>query len=509
MTAAFNKAAGTRTFTFCGGNGDGQGYTTRRFNGIGKAARIYNRALTNAELEQNRAADEVRFFGRSPTATGDLIVTSTVEGLGGDLPCGAYRPAAGYQFTSQTEAVLDGIPYELKGYTLETWDGSAWSSADVHDGVYAVAPDVTTASRRLTWNWVVKSRLTKIPDYDVGDYVQDGLSLFYDGIRNAGATAEHDPNATTWVNLGTGGANLNAEFDYASNASAGDGWEADGYHFKYGGKFARIATNPLFDWKVTIQVVCEAEKSGRPSGNTYPTYFGSTNDFLNVYGFGSVARTFFKIRNDVKDIGGGRFELSPSGLWQGKYLTAIWHAGKYQLFQSVTPVENQWYGSWRKWWDRFNNQPFYIGGVYKEGDATYVDERRLTGKIQAIRVYNRSLSDEELEHNRMVDEARFKGNPPESNVTIETKYGDGSDETLAEEVGNYKVEGAYTFSATKVKDANDNLVDVKCYYLETYVEGKWTGKTRYEGNRFTYTEDLGKVRVKWAPAPAGLMIIVR
>ena len=29
-TAAFNKAAGTRTFTFCGGNGDGQGYTTRR-----------------------------------------------------------------------------------------------------------------------------------------------------------------------------------------------------------------------------------------------------------------------------------------------------------------------------------------------------------------------------------------------------------------------------------------------------------------------------------------------
>ena len=52
-----------------------------------------------------------------------------------------------------------------------------------------------------------------------------------------------------------------------------------------------------------------------------------------------------------------------------------------------------------------------IGGVYKEGDATYVDERRLTGKIQAVRVYNRSLSDEELAHNRMVDEARFKGNP--------------------------------------------------------------------------------------------------
>ena len=508
-TTNLTLAVGTRTFTFCGGNGDGQGYTTRRFNGIGKAARIYNRALTNAELEQNRAVDEVRFFGRSPAATGDLVVTSTVEGLGGDLPCGAYRPAAGYTFTAQTEAVLDGVPYELKGYTLETWDGTAWADAESGNGS-SVTPDVTSSSKRLTWNWVVKSRLMKLQDsFDVGDYVQDDLYLFYDGIRNAGKTADHDPNATEWVNLGTGGASLNAVFDYASNASAGDGWEADGYHFKYGGKFAKLASDPTIDWKVTIQVVCEAEKSGKTSGDTYPTYFGSTNDYLNVYGFAPVARTFFKIRNNVKDTASGRMELQPSGSWQGKYLTAIWHAGKYQLFQSVTPVENKWFGSWRKWWDQFKDQPFYIGGVYKEGDATYVDERRLTGKIQAIRVYNRSLLDEELEHNRMVDEARFKGNPPECNVTIATKYGDGTDETLAEGVGNYKVEGAYTFSATKVKDANDNLVDVKCYYLETYENGEWTGMTRCDSSSFTYTETLGKVRITWAPAPDGLMIIVR
>ena len=507
-TAAFNKAAGTRTFLFCGGNGDGQGYTTRRFNGIGKTARIYNRALTNAELEQNRAVDEVRFFGRSPAATGDLVVASTVEGLGGDLPNGAYRPAAGYTFTSQTEAVLDGVPYELKGYTLEIWNGTAWADAETGNGS-SVTPDVSTASKRLTWNWVVKSRLTKIPDYDVGDYIQDGLYLFYDGIRNAGKTADHEPNATEWVNLGTGGASLNAVFDYASNASAGDGWETDGYHFKYGGKFAKLASDPKIDWKVTIQVVCKAEKSGKPSGNQYPTYFGSTNDYLNVYGFGSVAQTFFKIRNNSGD-GSGRFELLPSKSWQGKYLTAIWHAGKYQLFQSVTPVESEWSGSWRKWWGQFSGQPFYIGGVYKEGDATYVDERRLTGKIQAIRVYNRSLSDEELEHNRKVDEARFKGNPPECNVTIATKYGDGkgTGETLAEEVGNYKVEGTYTFSATQVKDSNDVLKDVAGYYLETYAGNGWTAKVWNPGNEFTYTEGA-KVRVTWGPKRKGMTLVIR
>ena len=509
VTATFNKSVGTQTFIFCGGNGSNNGFADRRFDGVGKSARIYNRALTNAELAQNRAVDEVRFFGRSPAATGDLIVRSDVEGLSGNQPNGAYRPAAGYAFTAPAEVVLNGTPYACAGYTLETWDSSAWGSPVVSDGVFAVAPDVTSSSKRLTWNWRVVSRLTKIPDYDVGDYVQNGLYLHYDGIRNVGAAAEHDPNATEWVNLGAGdvGVSLNAVFDYASNASAGDGWEADGYHFKYGGKFAKLASNPKFDWKVTIQVVCEAEASGK-SGTSYPTYFGSTNDFLNVYGFGAVGRVFFKIRNNSGD-GSGRIELSPSGYWQGKYLNAIWHAGKYQLFQNVAPSETEWWGSWRKWWATFQSQPFYIGGVYKEGDATYVDERRLTGKIQAVRVYNRSLSDEELAHNRMVDEARFKGNPPESNVTIATKYGDGTDETLAEEVGNYKVEGVYTFSATQVKDAKGEFKRVGGCYVSTWADGAWSGKTWHDGDSFAYTADMGKIRITWSPRPNGMVLILK
>ena len=511
LTTNLSLTVGTRTFTFCGGNGDSQGYTTRRFDGTGKAARLYNRALTDAELAQNRAADEVRFFGRSPATAGDLVVASTVEGLGGDMPCGAYRPAAGHAFTAPTEAILDGIPYELKGYTLETWDGSAWADAVQGNGMNAVAPDVSAASKRLTWHWAVKSRLTKLPDsYDVGDYVQDGLYLFYDGIRNAGATAEHDPNATEWVNLGVGdkGVNLNAVFDYASNASAGDGWETDGYHFKYGGKFARLASNPKIDWKVTIQVVCEAEKSLK-SGDTYPTYFGSTNDYLNIYGFGAVARTFFKIRNNSGD-GGGRMELSPSGSWEGKYLSAIWHAGKYQVFQSVTPSENGWWGSWRKWWAAFQDQPFYIGGVYNEDDATYVNERRLTGKIQAIRVYNRSLSDEELAHNRMVDDARFKGVKPPHNVSVAGKYA-GFD---GEGIGDYLVEGRYSFTASAANDAKAGKVrPVLGYTIETWDEtaGAWGEPVYHAGSSYTYTAgtDSAKVRITWKWQPDGMVLGIR
>ena len=64
--------------------------------------------------------------------------------------------------------------------------------------------------------------------FDVGDYVQDGLVLNYDGIRNAGANADHDPAATTWVNLGTGG----SDYDMAKKGSpASSYWTGSGFYF--------------------------------------------------------------------------------------------------------------------------------------------------------------------------------------------------------------------------------------------------------------------------------------
>ncbi len=506
VTRAFNKSIGTQTITFASGNGDGgssaMGYNLRRFHGTYKSARIYNRALTNAELEQNRAVDEVRFFGRAPAAAGNLVVASTVEGLGGDLPCGAYRPAPGYTFTAQTEAVLDGVPYELAGYTLETWNGSAWADATTvqrGDAPVAVVPDVSTASKRLTWNWVVKSRLTKIKDYDVGDYVQDGLYLNFDGIRNAGATADHDLNATEWVNLGTGGASLNATFDSATGSNSG-GWAKDGYNFVNGGKFATLGANPDFDGQcyLTIQVVCDDYNKQ----TAYPTIFGSTNDYCNIYAgmFTDGRQARFKVHN-----AGAVYVPN----WGEQYVNAIYHAGAYTVFETTSPTLNNWTGKWRGEWTIFKDRPFYIGGVYFPDDATKTNERRFNGKIQAVRVYTRMLLPDELEHNRMVDEARFKGNLPEWNVTIDTKYGHGVGETLTEDVGNYKVEGTYTFSATLVKDSKDVLKDVAGYYTEELdARGNWTNKTWHDGREFIYTEGA-KVRVTWGPKRKGMTLVIR
>ena len=494
----FSTSSGTRTLTFGGSNGDDSSgaWDYRYLTGTIKAIRIYDRALSNAELSANRAADEVRFFGRAPAATGALVVTSDVEGLSGDQPNGAYRPTAGYAFTAPAEAVVDGTRYTCTGYTLETWNGSAWSSA-VSSESCSYTADVSSASKRLTWKWRIASRLTKVrEDYDVGDYVQDALYLHFDGIRNAGATADHDDAATSWVNLGNGGTSFNATFDYALDGQPASSWAEDGYNFTYGGKFAKIGGTPNLWHTVTIQVVCDV---GAGTAQ-YPHLFGATNDFCNVYAFTAGNRLFFKMFNK-----GSRPELSPSGSWEGQYANAIWLAGRGAIFQSATPANSIWMDTgWRTDWTQFSGRPFYIGGVYFSNSTSNTDARRLAGKIHAVRVYKRSLSDAELLQNRLVDEARFKGNPPESNVIV---VNDGG--VCEPEAGAYKVDGSFTFTATTAPDDNGDIKTVKGYKVDIWNGSAWVRSQGGTGDTYAYNDAIGKVRLTWNAQPLAFTLIVR
>ncbi|MBQ8114374.1 MAG: hypothetical protein IJ146_14325 [Kiritimatiellae bacterium] len=481
----FSQSPGTRTFTFASGEGSNERFNARRLNGVVKAVRFYNRALTSAELERNRAADEVRFFGRAPAASGELIVRSDVEGLSGTQPNGAYRPARDYVFTAPREALLGGVAHVLAGYTLETWNGSDWSEPDVRDDVSEALIDVSSASARLTWNWRVKSRITKIRnDYDVGDYVQDGLVLHFDGIRNAGADVAHDPVATTWVNLGTAGDACNAEFDCQMSGSTASGsWAADGYSFVYGGKFAKILDQPALDWQTTVQVVCEA---GAKECD-YPSLFGSSGDYCNIY-----TKDENGLRICFKPL--AKATLAKAG-WDGEYVNAIWHGGKYALFCTTVPEPADWTGTWRGSMDVLKDHTFYIGGV-DWGNDNGTNQRRFTGKIQAVRVYRRSLSDEELAHNRIVDDARFKGRPPASNVTIVCEC---SELDAAETPGDYLVEGTYTFTATTAIDKRGKTRPVVGYTIRTWNGSAWGAPVTHKGTSYTYAGGASpaKVKLKW------------
>ena len=149
----FSKSIGSRTLTFGASYGSSEyGAWRRSLVGTIKAIRIYDTALTDAQLAANRALDEIRFFGGIPTT--NVVVATAVEGLEGNEASGAYAfDASGYTFSAPAQAALGATVYSCTGYTLETWNGSGWGEPVLHDGVLAVAISDTSALVRLTWQW--------------------------------------------------------------------------------------------------------------------------------------------------------------------------------------------------------------------------------------------------------------------------------------------------------------------------------------------------------------------
>ena len=150
-TKTKNLEVGTRTLTFGASRGStNYGAWRRSLVGTIKAIRIYDTALTDAQLATNRELDEVRFFGTVPV---HAVIATAVAGLEGNEASGNYAfDAEGYTFTAPSQATLAGQVYDCTGYTLETWDGAAWGDAVDYTGTSCTLND-TSKKVRLTWQW--------------------------------------------------------------------------------------------------------------------------------------------------------------------------------------------------------------------------------------------------------------------------------------------------------------------------------------------------------------------
>ena len=123
----------------------------RWLTGTINTIRVYDRALTDDELAQNRKVDEARFFGR-------LSVTNVVVAAGEydtttEAP-GVYEVEGSYTFTAGAAVDENGKTRPVVGYTIETLDGNAWGNAQTYSGssyTYTVGASPDTV--RLTWKW--------------------------------------------------------------------------------------------------------------------------------------------------------------------------------------------------------------------------------------------------------------------------------------------------------------------------------------------------------------------
>ena len=504
--------------------GFGSGDVKYRLVGTLKNFRQYNHALTQAEVTQNRKVDDWRYFGKFAEA--DVIVQSTVPYLRGEEPDGEYDVDGSHVFTAPATSTAKGIDYACDGYTVETWGsfgdkGDGWSAATHYTGnTYNYS--TSTGKVRLTWKWKATHGLRTAADYSYDDYSQAGIVWHFDGIYNQGVGVERSTTATTWKNLApnpvTGRIFIQRLNDkgngYANNDStilgsliATDGnWTNDvkGFTMKGASRWRGLGqVGPVANW--TIQSLVDADVSDIAKDIMY-VVSASWSNFATVLrktGNSPAPNSFYFNTQDAQNVNTRPYFQNESGKYD--FATAILDSSDRtaKMFQGVTPPTD---GGIADGYYQYSSITPYTDTNFGIGAPAGSFDQFFIGTLKNIRYYDRVLTQEELVRNRNVDSARYFGALATTNVFVVA----GGEGTVQAEEGAYKVEGEWTFTASKTLDKDGNVVDVVRFSVEMLDNGVWK-KRFYNGNSYTYTEgtDPATVRLTWLPEPLGTVIVLK
>ena len=423
-----------------------------------KSFRQYDHALTAAEVAQNRKVDDFRYFGKF--AETDVIVQSTYAALQGSEPDGEYDVDGSHTFTAPASVTIKvngkEIDYACDGYTVETWDGSAWSNATSYESC-SYAYNTSAGLVRLTWRWRPTHGLRTAADYSYSDYSQAGLYWHYDGLLNQGVGKARSTDANaTWVNLGSAGATYDMT-KYLVGSKVDGEWTDDGYLFRGGTRF-RVVGKPIGPFKsFSIQVLVDADMDSQAVGKSCYVMSGMWDYFAIALGNNGDAYNGAFYGN-FQGLGTGNKHASvyfknDSGHYD--FATGImdYDARTAQVFGGVEPPAS---GTGFHQFDSVTSRSdsgFGLGNG--GGDGT----EGIVGTVKFFRYYDRVLTEEEIVRNRNVDAVRYFGALGVTNLVVEAG---GFDAEPAE--GAYFVEGSYTFTAAQSafgpRLAGYKLVDV-------------------------------------------------
>ncbi len=478
---------------------------------VGKVSsvRAYNRILTDAELQLNRLVDDARFFGKIDV---NVVVASNGSGLSGAEE-GEYMVNGNHIFTAPASvARSDGTVWEPAGYKLEQWnDNGSWTLLGEYDGAsYAYTNCAALAKVRLTWNWKMTSGIKKI---DVDDYVQGGLLLNFDGIRNVGATANHDSSATTWANLGSLGSAVDATNAVLSstywhaNSSAGS-WTDKGYFFKCRDFFALKDEVELSD-AATSQVVMDFDSAAATtfytsSGIRWPCFYG-TIDTANHF----IA--YVNIEGDKGDnvytyVHGDSTYRNQANKWDGRYINRVFDSRTSQSDKLYVSIGSSWSTGTKAvpFGSEIGSHLLAIGTGSSASESDWYSHIGY-GTVHAVRQYDRVLSESEMQHNKEIDEARFFGRIAaisETDVVLARCESAGGAVTLDDD-GAYilRGSGSKTFSAPETVEVDGRTYTCSGYCLETQnaTSGLWETTSSSSDREVTLscTTDAANRRLTW------------
>lgn len=214
-------------------------------------------------------------------------------------------------------------------------------------------------------------------------YVTSGLIHRWDGIDNTGSG--HDASATSWKDL-IG----NVDITTLTRATwADDGLEFEGVNSQRAYASANIASTD----DSTIEVVYKSTASNTQMIASFDILNGTTSKRFSIFSdntlkcVGDSGYAFANPLTSITDIN------STSAVYSG---FSVSHA--YVNAEEVS-LSNKTHS-----FKRTTGNNFVLFGNVDSGDST---KYPFTGKIMAVRVYNRALTDSEIAQNYAADQERF------------------------------------------------------------------------------------------------------
>lgn len=343
--------------------------------------------------------------------------------------------------------------------------------------VYAVAAMAAMAVTMQGW--------AKLK-YDVDAYVQDGLIVHLDGIRNAGATAAHDPAATTWVNLADTGNSA------AITANASSGWRQDGYYFAWEGNdyglpsHAKLAAATPAMTQATFEFVFEGDWASQIAQNWGPHFISGADDQKICMG-NAATPLWFKADNWTGADSTARSRITNWSWKQASFTLGAAGASGLAAYDQGVLKDTRARPSAAE--GSIPATAWLVGSRLGQIDRW----RQLTGVMKSVRIYNKALTAEQVATNAAVDAARFDGVMPVTNALVATSV---SGAFGAEYPGVYAVDGSHSFTAPASTMAGGYSYECAGHAVETWANGAWGAPVTNAALSCTVSESE-QVRITW------------
>ena len=319
------------------------------------------------------------------------------------------------------------------------------------------------------------------------DSYKPGMVFQYDGIRNAGLGKPHDPNATKWVNLGSG-TDIDLGFYTGYPAAPGNiKWGADHFEFVKGTKTYAKMDNP-FTVPAAFTVQLAVDVPGSEQDTAYPNFFCVYDSDTGAF---TRSGTYNRLDIKLEKFGGGA--SAKNGIisgFTGKYLTL----GMDGTTAYVTQEKGMYTYDTANTGKTRPTQPW----LFASGSGTSLDNvkaRYLYGKFYSMRLYDHKLTEEEMVWNRFIDEVRFRQAVPYI-ITV-----DSNDARFAgaEGLGDFLLTEDHTFTVAQVTTEDGDCFEPIGYDLQVWDDenGTWGAATRYDDTSYMYNADVDEaVRTK-------------